>query len=289
MYALKITGINTNNFSEIVNLFNLYFAIHNLNGVKFYYLFEKECIYVTFPGDYNFANQMVLIGNIGIANAAKYSIFTGLPNTTFIYEDLIVNLTSEVFRGDNNTNKVYARITPNSQASISRFVDYSDVKSSTKLILNDYISMINKNTYILRINKSEMLNIRNIVHRYKYCRKIAKTYNKVSQKQKHQSKKLVCDYFHFIINTTLCFYSKSFFIKQYENACKQSINPFNMFNNMLADINICLRSNIFISIIKLFDKVIGYNLLYNIDKMLKNFYQKIFSITLKTQGILAVL
>lgn len=97
-YALKITEENPNIFNEIVKIFNIYLANQTLGTVTPAVNYTNNCFYLVFPAEYNYIEQMAIIGYTDNAIAADY--LQGVPPSTTI---TTVNLVSKLFIGPQNT------------------------------------------------------------------------------------------------------------------------------------------------------------------------------------------
>lgn len=259
-YALKITGKNTKNINKIVKIFNFYLVNETLSVFSTATPnFQNNCLYYIFTQNYNFNEQMAIIGFIDNATSASYT--PGPPLTTDI---AYVKLTSEVF---NNRNIFQTTITqiPIPNAKTWQFFDYENIDSYTKLEFSKCSSIFNRSKLFTCISSNDMRRIARIANFYDSKSKIISC----SRKPKYKCieiKNMIRRYFCFIIGSLSCSY-------EYHNCkpkcdilidlCKKAIDPISIYILYLNKIYIETESVIEQATEKLFDSVIGYNPFYS--------------------------
>lgn len=254
-YALKITAKTPDIFNEIVKIFNIYLLNTALVSGTFIANFINNCIYFTFPIDYKFNEQMVIIGFVDNATSANYIL--GLPPSTTI---ATVSLVSQIFFDPQDTYTTDI-ISTSATTLKSKFYDYTNAVSYIDL---EYIKMkeyLNCNYSICVAN--DMCKIAKLVkfsnnkcNIYRRCRK-PKCNDTLFSPTMHFKK-----YFCFIYSTLNCILENDNCIskcKRFEELYEHTDDSVAVYITTIAKICIDAISEFILCINDIFNDVIGYN------------------------------
>lgn len=259
-YGFKISGINTENFNEIIGLFSLFLQKTDLGVSDVGLSFVHGGIYIVFPIGYNFDDQMIIISYLADATAVKFE------KTTIDSIDVCnASLTCDFLMGDDysTTYTSLMFIFPFELVLKSFFTDYNTNKTITGDLFNKYKATMNDQKTIPNISSNDMTKIFRISQVNKSRSVLAGRCNKsYNIKTCSDIKTLMQRHCSFVSSTIKCLSSLSRCNSQcnkLNDICKSSNNPLSVFIASLLLISTDIKSSISASSSVLFDSIVGYN------------------------------